>query len=92
MKKKKSVQVRLTTKPSLKTELAALRAWKFQLTHQCGTDDIDVIAAKVRRIKTVQCTRCGQSVEAVAVGDKHHITENHVCEIIRPQKFTLRFD
>lgn len=74
-----------------KQELETHRAYRRQLKHQCGTDDVDQISKKVQRIKTISCVTCGKTVEAIAVGNNHHITENHVCEILRPERFVLRF-
>lgn len=63
-----------------KQELEHHRNWRRLLVAECGTDDIAVLAGMVKRIQTIKCGRCGKGVEAIAVGDHHHVTENHVCE------------
>lgn len=73
-------------------ELDSHRHFRVMLVRECGTDDIAVLAGKVKRIQSIKCGRCGKSVEAIAVGDNHHVTENHVCElpVSGQHTFTLR--
>lgn len=75
---------------TLKEEVQSHRRFREALAKECGTDDIAVLAAKVKRIKTVTCGRCHKGCECIEVGPNHHVTENHVCEPTGPQTFTLR--
>lgn len=70
-------------------ELMSHRRFREGLVKECGTDDVAVLAAKVKRVQTIACGRCGKSVEAISVGENHHVTENHVCQP-RPQTFTFK--